>query len=72
MSDVSNQADSLAMQRRRMTLDYHFTPRELSVMARFLRSRATELPDALIDFYAAVERTVYDSLSIDEAEQFYS
>lgn len=55
-----------------MTMDYHFNARELSTIARFLRKKADEIPEELIDFYTAVERTVYDSLSIDEAEQFYS
>lgn len=55
-----------------MTMDYHFSARELSTIARFLRKKSAEIPDELRDFYSAVERTVYDSLSIDEAEQFYS
>lgn len=65
-------ADNSMLPRKKMTLDYHFMPRELSSIARLLRKMATDIPDELADFYSAVERAVYDSLSIDEAEQFYS
>jgi hypothetical protein len=55
-----------------ISLNYHFTPRELMVIARFLRKKQNELPEELSDFYATVEHTVYNVLSVDEAEQFYS
>ncbi|MBQ9238563.1 MAG: hypothetical protein IJ191_04500 [Treponema sp.] len=55
-----------------LMLDYHFSARELSALARFLRSKAAELPESLDDFSRAVETAVYDALSITEAEQFFA
>ncbi len=52
-------------------LDYHFTCREVRILARFLRNNQALLPDGLEDFAQAVEAAVYDSMSVDEAEAFY-
>lgn len=55
-----------------VSLDYHFTERELRGLACFLRKNQERLPDELLDFAAKVERVMYNSMSIDEAEAFYS
>jgi predicted transcriptional regulator len=55
-----------------LSFTYSFSPRETAVLAHFLRSHQDEIPDALADFSKAVENTVYNSLSLDEAERFYS
>ena len=53
-------------------LDYRFTQREIRVLAKFLRKNQGQIPDELLDFAAKIERVIYDSMSIDEAEAFYS
>lgn len=58
--------------RKHVSLDYHFNEREVMEMARFLRSMESDIPDALTDFYTVLQRKVYDSLSLGEAEHFYS
>ena len=55
-----------------MSLDYHFTEREIKILARFFRRYQDSIPDGLIDFSVQIERTVYNSMSIEEAEAFYS
>ena len=53
-------------------LDYHFNEREIRVLARFLRKNQEHIPDELLDFATKIERVMYNSMSIDEAEAFYS
>lgn len=55
-----------------LSLKYDFKPRETALIARFLRLHASEIPDGLSDFVKAVEDTVYNSMSLEEAERFYS
>jgi len=57
---------------KKMSLDYHFSVQEIAILARFFRKHQNELPDGLKFFAGAVEKTVYNSMSIDEAERFYS
>ena len=52
--------------------EYSFTEREVRALARFLRKNQEQIPDVLLDFSARVERVMYNSMSIDEAEAFYS
>ena len=54
-----------------LEFDYHFSPAEVQVLARYFRSIQGELPDGLEAFAAAVEKAVYSVMSIDEAEAFY-
>lgn len=53
-------------------LDYHFSHREIRVLARYFRNHQADLPEGLEDFARAVEAAVYNAMSIDEAEEFYS
>jgi hypothetical protein len=55
-----------------LSFSYTFSPRETALLARFLRSRQDEVPDGLADFLKAVEDVVYNSMSIEEAEKFYT
>ena len=55
-----------------LSFKYDFKPRETALIARFLRSHAAEVPDGLSDFVQTVEKTVYNSMSLEEAERFYS
>ena len=53
-------------------MDYHFSEREIRQLARFLRNNQESLPDELINFATKIERAIYNSMTIDEAEAFYS
>lgn len=55
-----------------LTLDYHFGPAEIVDLAKFLRKNEEVLPDSLIKFSSSIEKIIYENLSIDEAETFYS
>ena len=52
-------------------LDYHFTRREIRILARYFRNNQATLPEGIEDFAKAVETAIYNSMSIDEAEAFY-
>ena len=55
-----------------ISLDYHFNENEIKLLARFFRKNQEQLPDGLIDFATKIERVIYNSMSIDEAQSFYS
>ncbi|MBQ9206607.1 MAG: hypothetical protein IJ158_07830 [Treponema sp.] len=55
-----------------ISLDYHFTENEIKLLARFFRTNQEQLPDGLLDFSTKIERAIYNSMSIDEAQAFYS
>jgi len=57
---------------KQLSLEYSFSPREIIILARFFRQKQTEIPEGLTDFMTAVEKTIYSSMSIQEAERFYS
>jgi len=59
-------------QEKDMSLDYHFSSKEIKLLAIFFRKHPENIPDGLETFAGTIERTVYNSLSIDEAEKFYS
>jgi len=54
------------------SLTYCFTPQETEMLAHFLRKHEDEIPVELAIFSKTVEDTVYNSMSIEEAEKFYS
>jgi hypothetical protein len=51
---------------------YSISKQELLELALFFRKKNVELPDGLITFSSAIEKFVYESMTIDEAEQFYN
>ena len=55
-----------------LSLDYHFNEAEVKFLAHFFRKHQAELPKELVSFAGAIERSIYNSMSIDEVEQFYS
>ncbi|MCR5724555.1 MAG: hypothetical protein K6G80_05655 [Treponema sp.] len=64
--------DEFACQKDDLKLEYSFSVREIRALARYLRIHQAEIPEGLEDFAAAVEKAVYNAMSISEAEQFYS
>jgi hypothetical protein len=54
-----------------LSLDYHFSTKEIEILAYYFRKNSDTIPAGLENFVGAVEHTVYDSMSIDEAEKFY-
>ena len=59
-------------QKSSLSFTYNFSHRETSHLAYFLRKHQNEVPDALADFLKAVESAIYNSMTIGEAEKFYS
>lgn len=56
----------------KLSFDYHFSEREIKALARFFRKNQERLPSELADFSMKIERVIYNFMSIDEAESFYS
>lgn len=54
------------------SLDYSFSVEEVHALARFFRKNQDGIPDVLFTFASKIEREIYNSMSIDEAESFYS
>ncbi len=52
-------------------LTYSFTEEELKSLVRFLRVKQEILPPELYMFYSVLEKAIYDSMSIEEAEEFF-
>lgn len=55
-----------------LTLSYNFSESEIKLLARFFRNHQENLPDGLLEFSNKIERAIYNSMSIDEAQAFYS
>lgn len=55
-----------------LSLDYHFNEGELKILASFFRRYQEQIPDVLNNFATQIERKIYSSMSIEEAEAFYS
>lgn len=53
-------------------LTYSFTAKEIGLLARFLRTKETELPRGLEKFSKTLEDSVYDCLTLEEVQKFYS
>lgn len=65
-------SDAFSSGKNPLSLDYHFSEAEVKLLARFLRENQERIPDGLLNFSMRVERAIYNSMSIDEAESFYS
>lgn len=57
---------------KKLSLNYSFSPKELATLARIFRTHQDKIPEELIDFSLAIEREIYNNLSIEEAQIFYS
>lgn len=55
-----------------LSLDYSFNEREIKILARFFRQNQGKLPEGLEDFARQIELLIYQKMSIDEVEKFYS
>ncbi len=55
-----------------ISLSYTFNEREIKVLARLFRKNQAELPLELEDFAFKIEQIIYNSMSIEEVETFYS
>lgn len=51
---------------------YKFNEREVKLLAKLFRYNQGRIPDELGDFARKVELTIYENMSIDEVEKFYS
>lgn len=56
----------------RLSLTYTFNPREIALLARYFRAHQDTIAPELEGFASTIERTVYNAMSIREAELFYS
>ncbi len=52
-----------------MAFSYTFSPQETAILARFIRWQG--LPDGLERFCAKVLDTVYDAMTVGDAERFF-
>ncbi len=52
-----------------MVFSYTFSPQETAILARFIRWQG--LPDGLERFGARVLDTVYEAMTVGDAEQFF-
>ena len=57
---------------KKSTLSYNFTSKEVAALAKFLRDNQESLPEGLEYFYMALEDSIYKSLTLEEAKNFYS
>ena len=53
-------------------LDYSFSKKELFLLAKYLRTKQEELPEGLELFYKTLEDSIYNCLSLEEVNRFYS
>ncbi len=64
--------EDMSLKKQELTMDYHFNEEEIRLLALLFRKNQNMLPDGIIDFASKIERTIYNSMSIDEAAAFYS
>ncbi|MBQ9494290.1 MAG: hypothetical protein IJR50_01465 [Treponema sp.] len=55
-----------------LSFSYNFSPRETALLAHFFREKQEDIPEGLADFAYTVEKAMYSSMSINDAEKFYS
>ena len=55
-----------------LSFSYEFSPNETALIAHFFRDHEESIPSGLKKFVHAVEKAVYDSIPIGDAEKFYS
>ncbi len=53
-------------------LDYSFSKNELFLLAKYLRTKQEELPEGLELFYKTLEDSIYNCMSLQEVQRFYS
>lgn len=63
---------TIKQEKPQFSLSYDFNSKEIIALAKLLRDKQESLPNELNYFYQAVEKSIYNSLSIDEVREFYS
>lgn len=63
---------NLTIQKKQLEMQYNFSSREIRTLARYFREHQRTIPPELEDFAAALEACIYNTMSIHEAELFYS
>ena len=53
------------------SFSYNFSIQEAKDLVLLLRKHEKELPNSLIDFSISLQQQVYNSMTIDEAENFF-
>ncbi|MEE0999292.1 MAG: hypothetical protein UIH41_06495 [Treponemataceae bacterium] len=53
------------------SFSYNFSIQEAKDLVLLLRKHEKELPNSLIDFSISLQQHVYNSMTIDEAENFF-
>lgn len=51
---------------------YTFSSEESEALSQFFFKHENEMPITLSNFFRTIKKISYDSLSLDEAKQFYS
>ncbi len=54
------------------TFSYVFSTDEIKALVRILRKGEAELPDCLENLKARLQDCIYNSMTIDEAENFFN
>ncbi len=57
---------------RALSLDYKFSPAEIKYLAKFFRCFQDKIPRELEQFSFALEKAIYQNMSVDEVEKFFS
>lgn len=57
---------------KNITLSYNFTSNEIEILAKYFRDNQNTLPKGIERFYNALEKSIYNSMSLEEVRKFYS
>lgn len=55
-----------------MNGEYRFSLQEIKQLALLMRKYEDDIPDDLQSFFSYLESSIYDSMSIEEAERFFN
>ena len=55
-----------------MNGEYRFSLQEIKQLALLMRKYEDDIPDDLQPFFSYLESSIYDSMSIEEAERFFN
>lgn len=57
---------------KNITLTYSFNSSEIEILAKYFRDNQSSLPKGIERFYNALEKSIYNSMSLEEVRKFYS
>ncbi len=55
-----------------MNGEYRFSLQEIKQLALLMRKYEDDIPDDLQSFFSYLESSIYDAMSIEEAERFFN